>query len=243
MNLWHAEAAKKMTDFIKAYFPESETDIVGSLLAPGTLDICSDVDMKISLSGNTPVNMKELTEALSGHFCPIFGCEVHHNPCSDVLRVCFANGWRFDLSFLYPQAQAAPEAAVSFLDRAESTVHGFWFLASMVLVKLGRNDFLIAAHLALELCQLHIVLQMLMRDAEKGTGIHRFGDGEDVPVLRSLMSRGGCCDVPQNSKDAILDILFRVAEQMDASSAAVLPGYVARSETLDALCRQMRIRR
>jgi len=49
--------------------------------------------------------------------------------------------------------------------------------------RLGRGDYLIAAHLALEMCQLILVIQMMMRDEEKGTNMHRFGGKEAVPIM------------------------------------------------------------
>jgi len=63
MSLWQAIAAEKVSNFIQDYLPMSEVSFVGSLLAPNTLDVFSDVDMKVSLSENAPVNMKNLLAA------------------------------------------------------------------------------------------------------------------------------------------------------------------------------------
>jgi len=104
----------------------------------------------------------------------------------------------------------------SFLEKIENTVNSFWFASSMVLIKLGRSDYLIAAHLVLELCQIVIVMQMFVRDEEKKTNIHRFGDCEDVPILHSiplLKSRDN-----KSTQDGILNILFYAAKHMDKIS-------------------------
>jgi hypothetical protein len=232
MNLWQTAAADKMAGFMKDILPISEVSFCGSVLEPNSLDIFSDVDMKIRLMDNAERNIMSIVETLSERFCNIFGYEIHTHNDNDVLRVCFENGWRFDLTFIYPNPKEPPKAGISFLDNVDRTVNAFWFLSSMVLVKLGRKDFLIAAHLALELCQLNIVIQMLIRDEEKKADFHRFGDGEVVPVLRSLM--------PQEDKNEVLSILFSAAEHMDKISATVYPKYVNRSDTLKALCRQLR---
>jgi len=130
---------------------------------------------------------------------------------------------------------------LSFLDKVENTVSSFWFTSLMALVKLGRNDFLIAAHHALELCQLVIVMQMLVRDEEKKTNSHRFGDGEDVPILYSLLSLKSRDDLSENMRSEILSIIFHVAKHMDGISAAVIPSYISRSQTLSELCRQFNL--
>ena len=103
----------------------------------------------------------------------------------------------------------------------------------MVLSKLGRKDYLIAAHLALELCQLVIVTQMMMRDNKKNTNIHRFGDEEDVPVLRSLLHLKGSADLTDGSAATdILSALFLAAEYMDKVSVELGLGYVVKSDRL-----------
>jgi len=120
----------------------------------------------------------------------------------------------------------------------------------MVLVKLGRGDNLIAAHLALELCQLTVVVQMLMRDEEKKTNIHRFGGREDVPVLRSLIPPANHSDMPgdmpahhsnlpDNSKNEIIRILFHASGHMDIICADIHKDYIKRSGKLEALYRAL----
>ena len=232
-------AAQQMKSFIENYYPGSMVSFEGSILIPSDLDVFSDVDMKITLSKNTPVNMKELITALSERFNNIFGYEIHNNSDADVLRVCFENGWRFDLTFIRPGPQAPQTEQPSFFDNIDATMNLFWFLSSMVLVKLGRKDYLIAAHLALELCQLNIVMQMLARDEDKKTHIHRFGDSEDVPVLYALTSLNSRRDRINNGKDEILKILFLSAEHMDKITASIKPGYIFRLAKLNDLYKSL----
>lgn len=68
--------------------------------------------------------------------------------------------------------------------------NSFWFKGVVAIAKISRNDYLIAAHLALEMAQDCIVLQMMLRDREKGTNIHRFGWKENVEVLSNIRTLG-----------------------------------------------------
>jgi hypothetical protein len=124
---------------------------------------------------------------------------------------------RFDLTLIYSEKKPTVNAkADSFREKVNRTVNQFWFIAFMVLVKHGRGDYLIAAHLSLELCQLIVVLQMLARDNAKNTEIHRFGDKEDIPVLHGLLELKSICGLSKkDSGDEIIGILFYAAEQMD----------------------------
>ena len=231
MSLWHVTAAAKMTDFMKSYFPAAEVSFTGSFLNPETLDIYSDVDMKVSPVGGGRVNLKAFVGAMSVRVYGVFGYETHINADSDVLRVCFDNGWRFDITLEYGTPQAR-ESGGALADNIDSVINQFWFLSSMVLVKLGRGDYLIAAHLALELCRLVIVIQMLVRDGETKTDIHRFGGFEEVPALKALATWGERRDNSQNTGEDILNILFLAAECMDMTAAANRPDYTARTGKL-----------
>ena len=280
MRLWQAAAADEMISFIKEYLSVNEVGLAGSLLEPETLDVYSDVDLKVSLSGNTAVNMKQFVAELNEHFCGVFGYQTMYNDDNDVLRICFDNGWRFDISFYYPQkpkpllsetAPSAPPAPPTppapstppappapstrddgFFDKIDSVVYEFWFISSMVLVKLGRGDYLIAAHLALELCRLTVVVQMLIRDEEKKTNIHRFGGREDVPVLRSLIPSAIHSDVPgdipaqhsnlpYNNKNEIIRVLFHASGHMDKICADIQKDYIKRSDKLEAIYRALEL--
>ena len=88
---------------------------------------------------------------------------------------------------------------------------------------------MIAAHLVLGLCQLNVVVQMMARDNAKGTNMHRFGDGEDVPVLQALFQSDG------STEDRILMLLFHTAKHMDEIAKTIDHGYIKRADKLRLL--------
>lgn len=60
-------------------------------------------------------------------------------------------------------------------------VNNFWFVASLSLYKVMRNDLLIAQHLALDLYKDCLSLGMILRDRETGINIHKTGGvGNDI---------------------------------------------------------------
>ena len=71
-------------------------------------------------------------------------------------------------------------------DSFNTFANGFWFLAVSAISKVIRGDFLIGSHLALEMAQNCVVLQMMLRDLRKGTNIHRTGDFEKVDILNKI---------------------------------------------------------
>ena len=54
-------------------------------------------------------------------------------------------------------------------------VNRFWFVQIQALAKLYRRDYLISSHLANVNCNETLVMQMVMRDLERGTTHHRYG--------------------------------------------------------------------
>jgi len=230
MSLWQIDAANEMKEFLCGIIDADKIGLTGSKLEPASLDVFSDVDIEIHLPVNVAVDIKLLLRALAERFCAIFGYEFHSSSDGYTLRICFENGWRFDLSFITPELGESRSGDDSFEDRVDAVINRFWFLSSMVLVKLGRNDYLIAAHLVLELCQLIIHVQMLMRDEAKKTDKHKFGDCEDVPILHSLVQKK-----KRDTEDEILYILFQAAENMDKMSAKLELGYHNRNNKLREL--------
>jgi hypothetical protein len=112
----------------------------------------------------------------------------------------------------------------------------------MVLVKIGRDDFLIASHLAFELFQLNIVIQMLIRDTNKSTNIHRFGEKEDVPVLKSLLQSDINELSDKNTANVILHMLFLAAEQMDGLLLSLNIDYSPKSGRLKSIRQKLKFR-
>lgn len=94
-----------------------------------------------------------------------------------------------------------------------------WFKLILGACKLGRGDHLIAAHLALEAAGDAIVLQMIRRDRDSGTQIHRYGQREPVPLLEALR------DAPGDDAGGILWLLHTAGAQLDRQAAQLLPQY------------------
>ena len=222
---WQVNAAKEMTKFIHSLYTVKNIDITGSVLDHNLLDIFSDVDMDIFLQDDIDFNAREFIHALSGKF-DIFGYQVHSRANHDLLRICFENGWRFDLSFFHAKVKT-PLQIQNFKDKIDNVINEFWFIAVMILVKLGRGDYLVASHLALELCQDVIVIQMLVRDNDKGAAFHRFGDKEKVLIFDALVNLG--------ESATALDMLFMAAEHMDAMCELLNLGYACRTDRLKAI--------
>ena len=236
MGPWQVQAAAEMKDLLNKTLDVRKIDLKGSLLNPDLLDLFSDVDMEIHLHENPTLDITHLVKELSEHYHRILGYETHSQNNQDVLRLCFENGQRFDLVFIYEGTKKPLAADNLFEANIDSIANQFWFTASTVLTKLRRKDYLVAAHLALELCQLVVVIQMLIRDKEKSTNIHRFGDAEVVPVLNSLIRLNDGADSSECStpKD-ILDVLYLAADYMDKVSEQLGLGCLAKGELLRAM--------
>ncbi|MCL2819683.1 MAG: hypothetical protein FWD38_02470 [Oscillospiraceae bacterium] len=223
MKLWQIKAADEMVTLISSHVGIVKYEFKGSLLDHNMLDEYSDVDISFYPTESAAPDSAGLFNAMSERFGKIFGYEVHNNPDNDVYRVCFETGWRFDLSFIYSNENVCPHEKVLPACLIESTVNQFWYISSMTLIKLGRKDNLVAAHLALELCQLVLVVEMQIRDKKMNTNQHRYGYNEDVPVIHALAKLKR-----SSSENEILDILFLAAENMDTLSMSILntPGRV-----------------
>jgi hypothetical protein len=219
MNMmWQKDAADKMSSLLSGLYEIDEITIGGSLNNPAQLDKFSDVDMQIFLTHNAQINIKALLAALSKTFAPVFGYEVISHARKDAIRVCLENGMRFDLVFRYPTDKIPQAADDSFAGKIDAVVNQFWFFASIILAKLGRRDNLIAAHMAFEMCQLIIVIQMLERDEAKGTNIHRFGDGEHIAVLHHSPKGFNHPTLACETANEILSVLFSAAAHMGDES-------------------------
>ena len=214
-KLWQIESAEKMQNFISNLYKVDSIQKKGSVLNPKELDMYSDVDMEIFLSDNTAIDIKDFLGAVAKNFSDVFGYEVIAHSRKDAIRMCLVNGQRFDLIFRYPSDKEVRHEENSATQKIDELKNQFWFMASMVLVKLGRKDNLIAAQLALELCQLIIVIQMLARDEKKGTNIHRFGDDEAVPIFNALA--GASFDISS--------VLFTAADMLDKEKSDILNSF------------------
>lgn len=125
-----------------------------------------------------------------------------------------------DLEARMASRQPAPatyqEISEAEIDRmAES----FWFKAAVAITKVMRNDLLIGLHLALDLVRDCLVLQMMRRDREKRTRVHRTGGwGNDLIDRFSWEQQ-------EHSPLKILDIVAQSGALFDDLAADLSPGY------------------
>lgn len=109
---------------------------------------------------------------------------MHSTP---VLRLILKNGMRYDLDFHVTEAWSAPILEFPQEEQPEKRegrfwpdwdlkkADAFWFNQIQALGKLYRQDYLIADHLANMQINETLVAQMVMRDDQLGTNIHRYG--------------------------------------------------------------------
>lgn len=148
---------------------------------------------------------------------------VRRSTIDDAERIrLFATGHRVLLDRL-ESTPVPTEHPVSPVEEDEDAEHHLcvaaWFKLILGACKLGRGDHLIAAHLALEAAGDNIVLQMIQRDRQSGTQIHRYGQREPVPLLDVLRQS------PGDHAQGILWLLRRAGEQLDSQAALLLPQY------------------
>lgn len=76
----------------------------------------------------------------------------------------------------------------------QGLVNNFWFVASLAVYKVMRNDLLIAQHLFLDLYKNCLLLGMIIRDKDTGTNIHKTGGvgneiAKDMHILLQSISQ------------------------------------------------------
>lgn len=111
-------------------------------------------------------------------------------------------------------------------EEIEEMIDAFWLKASVAITKVVRDDLLIGLHLALDLARDCIHLQMMLRDRERGTAIHRTGGWGNELVGR--FSRDGQGD----SGEAVLDLVASSCELFDELALDLVPGYSPRGPLL-----------
>ena len=235
MNLWQIAGIEKATAVLRTVLDPESIEITGSMLTLESVDIFSDVDLSVLLKDAYIFDIDVLISALENKICAALGYEVHNHENYNVLRICFENSWRFDITIKHRLTKPSSDKN-DFRYNVEKIINEFWFKASMALMKIGRNDFLIAAHLALELCQLNIVMKMLERDNEKNTNIHRFGEKE-LAFMPSCSHVGVPISLDNETANDILRIIFHASEYMDMTSAKLIKEYCSRSDSLKNICR------
>jgi hypothetical protein len=102
----------------------------------------------------------------------------------------------------------------------------FWFKAAATIAKVVRNDLLIGFHLALDLTRDCLVLQMLRRDREMGTQVHRIGGWGNELVDRFFEEGQG------GSPLRILNLITQSCETFDDLASRLSSSYTPRGPFL-----------
>lgn len=123
----------------------------------------------------------------------VFAYEKYPGGNIETLRVCLSNFVRFDFVFV-KQSYISVDSTQYIFDRSNK----------ILFSKLGYLDQLILAHLAFEMAQETIVLQMMIRDIYKGTNVHRFGDCEQIDVISTFL---------ELKKEGTLENILDIIEQ------------------------------
>lgn len=107
-------------------------------------------------------------------------------------------------------------------EELEGMINAFWFKVATAIAKVVRNDLLIAFHLALDLARDSLVLQMIRRDREKKTTIHRSGGWGNELVNRFSFDRREIANIE------ILNFVELNCKIFDELALDLLPGYESR---------------
>ena len=229
--------------------------LTGSLANDGVpVDVWSDVDAKVILADHAVDRYFASADWLAP-FGRLVGLERHASPAVKTLRVCLESFQRFDLVFVAESAlretprllqqpcrvlwSRLPDLEAHIAPRPPALVYRdvtnadiarmadpFWFKAAVAITKVARNDLLIGAHLALDLARECLVLQMMRRDREKRTTIHRTGGWGNELVDQLVL------DGQQPAAQRILDLIQWSCETFDALAAELAPTYAPRAPYL-----------
>lgn len=91
----------------------------------------------------------------------------------------------------------------------QDLVNNFWFVFSLCLYKVARNDLLIATHLVLDLYKDCLLMGMIIRDRETDTNIHKTG-GMGNEIAKNMEIK-----LQTVTQENILDILSQCGKEFD----------------------------
>lgn len=164
----------------------------------GWHDVLSDVDICVVVRKNPK---ESISEEKYMHRLDRFGFGAENClgrcfvPENKMARIITREGMRYDFGFSFQPDEHAPLWQMEQGDEPEENRHwplwkeeAFWFVQVQALAKLYRRDYLIADHLAHVNLNETLVQQMVLRDMQKGTCHHRYGDGE-AAVYEKYLSR------------------------------------------------------
>ena len=128
-----------------------------------------------------------------------------------------------DLDKLLAAIPPSPPFEDTSATELDEIANRFWLKATVTVVKVMRNDLLVALHLALDLARDCLLLQMMLRDREKGTNVHREG-GYGNDIVKELCTSG-----QEYAPCEILDVIETSCVQFDRLAAQVSHDYRQRS--------------
>lgn len=165
-----------------------------------------------------------------------------------VLRVAMKNGMRYDLDFHITEDFSAPILHFSQEEQIDKRdgrfwpdwdlkkADAFWFNQIQALGKLYRGDYLIADHLANMQINETLVAQMVMRDDQYGTNIHRYGHYEELDY-QNVKQAEKVFRNQDNTFQGIADKLYAAAISYDRLVKQLNSRYEPQSSTFFAIWR------
>jgi hypothetical protein len=207
--------ALKISNYLSQFNEIDQIILYGSVNnANVEKDICSDCDIGIIVN-NFDVAIFYYPAHWLNNFNKLFAYEKHLNETTVTLRVCFNDFSKYDLVFVDRSSLSDKNNLSNIFGKNYSTlfsrkkysknsislknqiynkfnidndysINAFWYVATVALCKILRNDYLIAGHLILKLMQETIVLQMRERDKIKGTNVHRYGNAEKINIFEKI---------------------------------------------------------
>ncbi len=178
-------------------------------------------------------------------FGVVFQERMKGETCKEGLRICLKSGFRMDVTcftrydervLTLPQSDLREHIVLKqekdfWEDWDLDKINEFWFISIQALGKLMRKDYLIADHLAYMLLMEGIVVQMVMRDNQYGTNVHRYGYGEELAYLNVDM-KGAEVFKTKNDKvyNAIVEHLYAAVVSYDQLVQKVNPLYMSRKD-------------
>lgn len=208
----------------------------------GWHDVCSDADLCVKV--RCPRDERQAYLGRMDRFG--LGREEclgrFYVPENHMWRLVTKVGMRYDFGFEFMEGDAVPGFSFPETDLSQETAlwpmaqaERFWFVQVQALGKLFRRDYLIADHLAHMNLNETLVQQMVVRDQEKGTNHHRYGDGEERVYEKYLSDCPMCTG--DDSHDRIANKLYAAAVAYDKLMEHFDPAWEARTPLFMALWR------
>lgn len=240
-----------LPEFVCAYVKE-DTELTGTqdeAALDAAVEQCwhdalSDLDVKFRLRVSPADAPAYFTPASARRLgfepAELLGLTAGGEGDSAIYRIVRRDGMRFDIVLsleideccavlgLKPTRAVEVKDAGRFWPRFDlQKADAFWFVQIQALGKLMRGDYLIAGHLAN--CQVNetLVLQMIKRDDDKGTNIHRYGDHEQL-TYRDMPEHE--FSAPDATYGDIARRLCAAADAYDALMPLLNPDYEPRAE-------------